>query len=118
VDGHINSLNRRHIEDRSHCGALRARAIVAAYVYDQRVIKFAQVFNRLNDPTNLMVCIRDVSCKDLCLMSKQLLLIGIECIPLRQAIWPRSQLSSGRNDSKPLLVRKDCLAQFVPASVE
>src|SRR5215472_15212696 len=65
-----------------------------------------------------MVCVCDISTEYFRLMGKDLLFSRIECVPLRQAIRPWSELSARRNDAELLLVGKDRLSQLVPTAVE
>src|SRR3954454_6628922 len=65
-----------------------------------------------------MICVCDIGPEYFRLMGKHLLFSGIECIPLSQAIRPRSELSIRRNNTELLLVGKDGFSEFVPAFVE
>jgi hypothetical protein len=92
IDRNIDGLNRSEVERRADCRTLRTRAVVTADVDDQCVIQFAHVFHRLDNPANLIVSVGRVSGEDVRLTHKQLLLIGIEGIPLRQTVRPRREL--------------------------
>ena len=83
VHGHVDGLNGGEIEDSSDSGAFRTGAIIPADIDDQRVVELAKVFHGLNDPANLMVRVSDISAKYFRLMGKDLLLRGVERIPLR-----------------------------------
>src|SRR5438067_13252654 len=92
INGHIDALNRREIEGRSDGGAFGAGTVVAADIDNQCVIEFTQFFNGLNHPANLMVGIANVSAEYFRLVGIDLLLQGVECLPLREGIRPRSKL--------------------------
>ena len=111
-------MNRGQVERRADGGAFGARAIVAADVDDQRVVELAQVFHCLDHAANFMVGIGHIGGEYLRLAGEQLLLIGVERIPLRQDIRPGSELRIRRDDAEPLLVGENLLAQIVPAHVE
>ena len=97
--------------------AFGAGAVVAADVDDQRVVELAHVLDRLDHAADLVVGIGDVGGEDLGLAGEQLLLVGVERVPLRQVVRPRRELRVRRDDAEPLLVGEDLLAQaFQPMS--
>ena len=98
--------------------AFGARAVVATDVDDQGVVEFAEVFDGLDDPADLIVGVGEVGPIDIRLLDEELLLQQTEGIPLRQFFRPRRQLGVFGHDAQPLLVGEDGLAHFVPALVE
>ena len=71
-DRNIDGLNRGEVEGRADGGAFGAGSVVAADVDDQRVIEFAQVFHRLNDPADLVVGVGDIGGEDIRLTDEHL----------------------------------------------
>ena len=98
--------------------AFGARAVVATDVDDQGVVEFAEVFDRLDDPSDLIVGVGEVGPIDVRLLDKELLLVPAEGIPFRQSFRPRCQLGILGHDAQPLLVGEDGLTQLVPAVIE
>src|SRR4029450_13519865 len=75
---HIDRLDRSEVERRPERSAFGTRAIVPANIDDQGVIELAHVFDGLNDATNLMVRVGDISAEYFRLMGINLLLQGRE----------------------------------------
>ena len=103
---------------RSAQRALGAGAVVTIDVDDQRIVELAHVLDLLDDAADLVVGVGCVAGEHLGLPGEQLLLVGRQCIPLRQVIRPVSQLCTRGNDPQSLLVGEDLLAQGIPAHVE
>src|SRR4029077_19647702 len=118
LNGHIDALNRGEIERCADSRAFGTRAIVPTNIDDQRVIEFAQVFNGLDHPANLMIRVGGVGTEYFRLVGVHLLLSRIERVPLRQEIRPGSELGIRRNNTELLLVSKNLIAHCVPAHVE
>ncbi len=118
LDRHGNAIEGGELVRGAVEHAFGARAVVAADVDDQGVVQFAEVFDGLDDPADLVVGVGEVGPVDVGLLDEELLLLPIERIPLRQILRPRRQLGLGGHDAEPLLVGEDGLAQFVPAAVE
>ena len=110
INGHIDALDRVQIERCADGRAFGTRAVVPANIDDQGVIEFAQVFNGLNNPANLMVRVSGVGTEYFRLVGVHFLLSGIERVPLRQEIRPRSELGIRRYNTELLLVGKNLLA--------
>ena len=89
-DRNIDALNRGHVEGRADRGTLGAGAVVAADVDDDRVVELAEVLDLLDHAADLVVGVRDVRGEHLGLPREQLLLVGLERVPLRQ-LAPRIQ---------------------------
>ena len=68
--------------------AFGARAVVADDVDDQRVVELAHVLDLLDDAADLVIGIGRVTGEHFGLAGEQLLLIGRQGVPLRQAIRP------------------------------
>ncbi len=118
LDRHGNAIEGGELVRRAVEHAFGARAVVAADVDDQGVVEFAEVFDGLDDPTDLMVGVGEVGPIDVRLLDEELLLLPTERIPLRQFLRPRRQLGVRGHDAQALLVGEDGLAHFVPALVE
>ena len=73
-------LVRRAVEH-----ALGARAVVAADVDDQRVVELAHVLDRLDDAADLVVGVGEIGGVDVRLPDEELLLVGVERVPLPAA---------------------------------
>ena len=65
-----------HLVERASSRAFGAGAVVAANVDDQRVIEFAHVLDRLNDPADLVVGIGSIAGEVFRLARVELLLLG------------------------------------------
>jgi len=101
--------------------AFGARAIVTTNVDDQGVVEFAEVFDLLDDATDLMVGVGQVGPIDVRLLYEELLVLKTEGVPFGQPLLPlrpRRQLGVGRHYAQALLVGENSLADFVPALVE
>jgi hypothetical protein len=119
-------LDRGHFVRRAEDGAFCAVAVVAADIDDECVVELALVFDFLNDPTDFMIGIGRVGCKNVGLTNEELLLVGAERLPflkLRSAVFglairPRCELGIRRNYAESFLVGEDCLAQLFPALIK
>ena len=126
LDRHGNAVERGELVRCAVEHAFGARAVVATDVDDQRVVEFAEVLDRLDDPPDLMIGVGEVGPIDVRLPDEQLLLVEAERIPARQLraavdclpVRPLGELCVRRHDAQALLVREDGLAQLVPAIVE
>ncbi len=123
---HLDAIESGEFVGRAVDRALRARAVVAADVDDERVVEVAEVFDRLDDAADLVVGVGLVGRVDVRLLDKELLLVPAERIPLRQLraavdilpVRPRGQLRALGKDAEFLLVGENGLAQFFPAVIE
>ena len=98
--------------------SFRTRAVVAADVDDQRVVKFAHILNRLDDAADFMVGVSQICREHVGLLDKEFLLLQVERIPFGQLLGPCSQFRVLRDDAQFLLVGEDGFAQLVPAILE
>ena len=115
---HRDTIEGRELVRRAVDHAFGARAVVAADVDDQGVVELAEVFDGLDDPTDLIVGVSEVSAIDIGLLDEELLLQQTEGIPLRQFFRPRRQLGVFGHDAQALLVGEDRLAHLVPSIIE
>ena len=115
---HGNAIEGGELVRRAVEHAFGTRAVVATDVDDQGVVEFAEVFDGLDDPSDLIVGVGEVGPIDVRLLDEELLLVPTEGIPFRQSLRPRRQLGVLGHDAQPLLVGEDGLAQLVPAVVE
>jgi hypothetical protein len=86
---HRNAIEEGELVRRAVKHALGACAVVAADVDDQRVVQFAEVFDGLDHPADLVVGVRQVGPVDVGLLDEELFLQPTERIPLRQLLRPR-----------------------------
>ena len=84
LDRHGDAVEGGELVRRAVEHAFGARAVVAADVDDQGVVEFAEVFDRLDDPADLVVGVGKVGAVDVRLPDEQLLLFKAEGIPFRQ----------------------------------
>jgi hypothetical protein len=98
--------------------AFGAGAVVAADVDDERVVELAHVLDGLDHAADLVVGIGGIGGKHFRLARIQFLAHERERIPFRKVCRPRSELRIRGDDTKPLLVGEDLLAQLLPAHVE
>ncbi len=118
LNRHFNAIEGGELVRRAVQHAFGARAVVATDIDDQGVVEFTEVFDCLDDPTDLMVGVGEVSAIDVRLLDEEFLLVPAEGIPLRQFFRPRRQLGVLGHDAQALLVGEDGFAHFVPALVE
>src|SRR6476659_2006007 len=126
LDGNIDALNRCHLVRGTEYGALRARAIVATNVNDERVAEFAHVLDGLDHTTKLMIGVCRVRRKDIGLADEKFLLIIRKCLPFLKLgaskcslpIRPGRELSVRGDDAKPLLVGENRLTKMFPPFVK
>ena len=91
-DRHGNAIEGRELVRCAVEHALGARAVVATDVDDQGIVEFAEVFDRLDNPPDLMVGVGKVGPINIRLPDEELLLRETEAVPLRKSFWPRRQL--------------------------
>ena len=84
-DRHGNAVEGGELVRRAVEHAFGARAVVAADVDDQGVVELAEVFDRLDDPTDLIVSVGKVGAINIRLANEELLLFQTQGIPLRQS---------------------------------
>ncbi len=75
LDRHGNAIEGGELVRRAVEHAFGARAVVAADVDDQGVVEFAEVFDGLDDPADLMVGVGEVGPIDIRLLDEELLLV-------------------------------------------
>ena len=97
LDRHGNAVERGELVRRAVEHPFGARAVVAADVDDQGVVELAEVFDGLDDPTDLVVGVCEVRPIDVRLLDEELLLLPAEGVPLRQFLRPRR--SVGRSEA-------------------
>ena len=83
---HGNAIEGGELVRRAIEHAFGARAVVAADIDDQGVVEFAQVFDRLDDPADLVVGIGEVGPIDVRLPDEELLLFKAQRVPFRQTL--------------------------------
>src|SRR5262249_2681801 len=98
--------------------ALGATAVVSADVEDQRIVELAKILYRLNDATNFMIRIGEISGVDFGLADEEALCVRRQAGPVRKEVGPGRKLRVVRDDTQALLIFKDLLSQNLPATVE
>ena len=74
---HRHAIEGRELVGRTVDHAFGARAVVTADIDDQGVVEFSEVFYRLDDPTDLVVGVSEVSTIDVGLLDEELLLLEL-----------------------------------------
>ena len=72
---HLNAIEGGELVRRAVEHAFRARAVVAADIDDQRVVEFAEIFDGLDDPADLVVGVGEICPVDIHLFGEELLLV-------------------------------------------
>src|SRR5437867_4470658 len=78
-------------------------------VDDQRVFHLAHLLDRVEDAPHLVVAVRKRGSVHFHHVGKELLFIGVEAVPCRDAFGPRRQLGARRDDAHLLLPCKGFL---------
>ena len=81
-DRRIGAVEHRHFVRRAVQLAFGTGAVVAVDVDDQRVVELAEVLDRLDDATDLVVGVGDEGGEHVDLADEQLLLVGGELVPV------------------------------------
>ena len=93
-------------------------AVVADDVVDEGVVEQAEVFDRLDDPTHVVVGMLQEAGVDLHLAGQDRLQRLGHVVPGRDLRRPRGELGLGRDHAQVLLQLEGLAAQMVPAQVE
>jgi hypothetical protein len=73
LDRNIDAVEADDLARRPEHGAFRARAVIAADVYDQRVVELAHVLDGLDHAADFVVCVGEVGAIDVRLADEYLL---------------------------------------------
>ena len=95
--------------------ALGARPVVADDVVDERVLEHAEVVERVDEPSDVVVGVLEEAGVDLHLAGENRLQLIGHVVPGGDLVVPRGQLRLRGHDSELLLPGQDLLAQRVPA---
>ena len=98
--------------------ALGARPVVADDVVDERVLEHAEVVERVDEPSDVVVGVLEEAGVDLHLAGEDRLQLIGHVVPGGDLVVPRCQLRLRGHDAELLLPRQGLLAQRVPARVE
>ena len=113
-----DGVEERHLVEQPVRTAFGARAVVTLDVDHQRVVELALFAHRVEDATHLVVGVRKCRGVDLHHAGSDLLVLGVERVPRRDARRTLGQLGSLRHDAEFDLPRQGLLAHLVPALVE
>src|SRR6266702_5567543 len=113
-----DGVEKCHFVEQALWSAFGARSVISLDVDDQRVVEFALVRKRIEDATDLRVAMTQRGRIDLHHVCCDLLVVGVERIPRRNARGTVSQLGVLRHDTQLLLARKGFLANLIPALIE
>ncbi len=111
-------VEERHLVQETVRAALGARAVVALDVDDERVVELAQLVDRIDHAAHLVVGVRERGGVDLHHVGGDLLVVGVERVPRRNAGGALGELRARGHDAELLLPRERLLAHLVPALVE
>jgi hypothetical protein len=89
LDRHGNAVEGGELVRRAIEHAFGTRAVVPTNVDDQCVAELAEVFDGLDNPTDLMVGVGEIRPIDVRLLDEELLVFNAEGIPFRQSVRPR-----------------------------
>jgi hypothetical protein len=67
----------------------------------------AEIFDCFDDPTDLVVGVRELGAVHVGLLDEELFLLPAEGVPFRQGLRPRGELRVLRHDAQSLLVGKE-----------
>ena len=98
--------------------ALGTGAVVALDVDHQRVVQFAHFLDGVEDAPHLVIGVRERRGIDFHHVREDLLLVGIEAVPGRNALGAFRQFRVLRDDAQLFLSRQRFLAQLVPTLIE
>ena len=110
-------LGRNFVERAGFC-PLHARAVIAPYIDDERVICDAHVLDGLDDAAYGIIRVLLIPGIHFHLVGVQLLGRGRDRVPSRKRRGARSEFRIRRNHTKFFLAGKGLFAQLVPALVE
>jgi hypothetical protein len=117
LDRHRDAIKGRELVWRAVQHAFGARTVVATDVDDQGVVEFAEVFDGLDNPTDLMIGVGKIRPVDIRLLDEELLFFKTKGIPLRQFFRPRCQLAfSGMMPKRFWLAKMVSRSLFQPSS--
>ena len=114
---------RRAVEDerlveRAVDAAFGRRAVVADDVVDERVVEDAEVVDRVDEPPDVVVGVREERRVHLHLAGEDGLELVGHVVPRRDLRGPRRELRVGGDHAERLLAGEDLLPERVPARVE
>ena len=95
--------------------AFGARSVVADDVEEERVVQFAALLERIDQPADFVVGVFGESGKNLHLAFEQALFVGRELVPVLDVRRLRRKHRVGRHHAQLLLPRQRFLAHLVPA---
>ncbi len=124
VHQELRGLERRgpveidHLVECAVQRALRGRAVVADDVVDQGVAQQAQLLDRVDEPTDVVVGVFQEARVDLHLTAQDRLQVIGHVVPGRDFLVPGGELAVGGDHAQRLLPGEGFLAQLVPSLVE
>ena len=112
------AVQGHHLVERAVEGALRARAVVADHVVDERVVEDAELLERVDQPSDVVVGVLEEAGVDLHLPCEHGLELLGHVVPGRDLVVARGELGVLGDHPELFLARERLLAQLVPAAVE
>ena len=116
--GQRDAVLHRHLVERTRDGAFHAGAVVAPDPDDHRVVELAELLDRVDHASDVVVGILREAGVDLHLTGVERLQLLGHVVPCREGGIARCQLRVGGDDAELLLAREGLLPKRVPALVE
>ena len=116
--GERDAVLHRQLVERAGDRAFHAGAVVAPDPQDQRVVELAQLLDRVDHPTDVVVGVLGVPGVHLHLARVERLQLVGNVVPRRERLVAGRELGVGGNDAELLLARERLLAEPVPSLVE
>ena len=113
-----HAVQRRHLIEAAVERAFGRRTVVADDEVDERVVEDLEIFERVDQPADMVVGLFQEAGVDLHLPREHRLQFGWHVIPGGNFLVACGQHGILRNDTELLLPRNGFLAQLVPAAIE
>ena len=117
-DGFGDAVEVGHLVEQAVHGPFGAGAVVADFVEDERVVQLAEVFDRLDQPADLVVGVFAEAGEHFHLAGEELLLVGAQRVPVLDRLGLGGELGAGGHDAELDLPGQRLFAELVPALVE
>ena len=113
-----DAVLHRHLVEGTGDRALHAGAVVAPDPDDDGVVELAELLDRIDQATDVVVGVLGESCVYLHLPGVERLELVGYVVPRGERVVARRELGVGRDDPQLLLTREGLLAELVPPLVE
>ena len=94
------------------------RAVVAGQIDDEGVVTNAKIFDGIEHPADLVVCVCEKRSKDLHQATGNRLVPIWIVVPTRHLLWPGSERSSGWDHTRVELTLVDLTPKLIPTLIE